>query len=330
MRIHFSVVGENTLGYINMIKALLFSIRTNAGKYRQCPVTAIFIGSSIDEQNLHEIMKRFKPVDIVTMPPIGSIPYTNKYNAFYALKESDYDVLILLDCDTVVLNKLDGIVDGMTLDEPVFSARPIKPIGANFVGYKKLLHRYANLTPHGIESYGDPIYLTKYPLFNAGVIVVNQKAVKLLQEDAIRIIYNLYDDLMPATLSHFIRLKIMPILAGAYFVTGNRSIKYFIASLMKMANVWYPKWNCEQIGLSLAVLKHRISIRPLSNLYNWTFQHFPEEDGPPYIYHYLRNKKQINLDNLFTGNWIENYLQSQSASKKALAELIYTYSRSEY
>ena len=82
-----------------MIKALLFSIRRNAKIYRQCPVTVIVIGSSINEQNLLELMKRFAPVNIVTMPPFGSIPHTNKFNAFFAVKVLVYDVLILLDCD---------------------------------------------------------------------------------------------------------------------------------------------------------------------------------------------------------------------------------------
>ena len=62
--------------------------------------TVVVIGSSINEQNLLEQMKRFAPVNIVTMPPFGSIPHTNKFSAFLAVKVLDYDVLILLGCDT--------------------------------------------------------------------------------------------------------------------------------------------------------------------------------------------------------------------------------------
>ncbi len=61
--------------------------------------TVIVIGSSINEQNLLELMKRFAPVNIVTMPFIGSIPHTNKFNPFFAVKVLDYDVFILLGCD---------------------------------------------------------------------------------------------------------------------------------------------------------------------------------------------------------------------------------------
>lgn len=52
MRVHFIAVTEPLPKYLNMLKALLYSFRKNAGIYKNAPFTIVINGTSLPEQEL--------------------------------------------------------------------------------------------------------------------------------------------------------------------------------------------------------------------------------------------------------------------------------------
>lgn len=324
MRVCFVAVGEKSPAFLNMIKLLLYSIRKNAGVLRNAPVYIVINATQIPNRERAYITKKYAPVYIRTMPRLGGTPHTNKFNAFYAVEESDYDVMIFLDCDTVVLQPLDEIVNNIDSDTPFISAISAGK-SALFAGYASLLKQYCNLSDRELASYENEAFVTKYPLFNSGVIVITQPAVLALRNDAICISYDLYYGNIPKKIADYTQW-------GFYLLLRKiRSLRNLPKPIRRLAEIYlpsiasdFPITLTEQVGLSIAVIKNRIYYEILELKFNYNLPQYNDQKMPS-IFHYMNGLYKIDRSNLFTGDWIEQYLSSESPMKRCLASLVKEY-----
>ena len=318
MKICFAAVGETSAKYLNMIKLLLYSFRKNAGIYKDALFTVVTNGTSMPEKDISIMRSRFSPIHIVTMPPLGGTPHNNKFNAFYAVDESTYDILVLLDCDTVVLGDLDEITRSVPSDQPYFKAIATGSKTTNrLIGYDSLIKHYANLTDKELQMYKTNKFVGEgYPLFNSGVLVLTKESILTIRNDIIRISYDLYNRAIPIPFSpkKYISNRYSQLISKIF--QNHRSIKNYLGS------TYYPLWFTEQIALAIALIKHRIPFEILDTKFNCWGQ--MPDNSLPRIFHYLKGAYKLDRDNLFKGNWIEEYLNSNLV-KKSLANLVKSY-----
>jgi hypothetical protein len=324
-RVHFAAVGETSPQYLNMIKVLLYSFRKNAGIYRNSPFTIVTNGSSFSDKDYVFIKDHFSPINIVTMPPLGGTPHNNKFNAFYAISELSYDILVLLDCDIVVLDSLDNIVRNIDITKPYFKAilASMKTLEESIIGYERLVDYYAGSTTQNVGLYNKTTEISEYPLFNSGVLVMTNKAVLAIRNDVIRISYDLYQkrNLYSFSLKNYLNV------IASQFIQHSGAIGQIIkkTQFIKGSVTYYPLWLTEQMALAIALMKHKISYEILDTTYNYIGDASDIKEVYPKIFHYLKGLYKIDRKNLLTGSWIEEYSNSTNPQKKALACLINEY-----
>lgn len=332
MRVCFVAVAETTPKYLNMLKALLYSFRKNAGIYKNAPFTVVTNGNNLPEQELLTIQERFSPVDVRTMPRLGSTPFANKFHALYAVDESTYDVLVYIDCDMVILSALDEITKSFNSEKPYFTSTGIsEKVSKTILGYDQLIASYANLTENEIHSCKSEDFHTAYPLFNAGIYVLSKKAVVAIRDDAIQICHDLCKQRLPKSFKGFIRFRYYQFLGNNFLKDKkekqlpqwlSRTARY----LLPTNAVYYSESVTEQMGLALALMKNRIPLGIMDRKFNWTSPKSMPNGNLPSVFHYMRGLyRDIDREHLFEGDWIEEYLNSDSPTKKALANIINDY-----
>jgi hypothetical protein len=250
------------------------------------------------------------------MSRLAGPPHANKFNAFYAIDRS-FDVLVFLDCDMVVMRALDQLVEDCDPDGAIFRALPIGNTGADQVhGYRGLIRQYAR-PDCSIDELRDERFVSEYPLFNTGTMVLTQEAVRSIREDAVQINYQLHE--------RYLR-EDSPQTIGSGFVqrVWKAVHRRLLPPVQKRAG--YSHWMTEQLALALAVLKNEVCAAPLSPQYNWVPEQAPDETELPCIYHYMSGLHDIDRAALFDGDWIGRYEQSRSPNKRELAKLARSYS----
>lgn len=307
MRVSFVLVSETTPEFLNMSKLLLYSFRKNAGLYKDSDFTMITIGNSIDDNEIRELKNNFNPLNVVTMPRLGGVPYNNKFNYLYAVDPESYDILIYLDCDIAILGPLDEITDNIDLEREFLKAFPIASPGSRSVdNYENLILQYCGITVNALTRLKNKDFLPGYPLFNSGVIVINKKAVLKIRDDILKISNQLY------------RNKLESTIAGGSFINliFHKIREYFGGN-----NTNYELWVTEQLVLALAMIKNDIGYSTLERRFNC----FQFEESLPVILHYLYFKKEIDTKNLFSGDWFKGNLNNNHPAKSALANLVNSY-----
>lgn len=332
MRVHFTAVTEPTPKYLNMLKALLYSFRKNAGIYKNAPFTIVTNGTNLPEQELLNIQKQFSPIDVHVMPRLGSTPFANKFHALYGVDESTYDVLVYVDCDVVILEALDGITAGLDPDKPYIKAKGIgKESSTRILGYDRLIKGYGNLTENELQTYRQKEFNIAYPLFNAGVYILTKKAVLAIRDDAIKICHELHEKKVAKSFKDFIRFRYYKFLTEKFLREKKESkqpqwVRKAARHSLPKNVIYYPNGQTEQMGLALAVIKHRIPFEMLDKKFNWTSQNLMPNGTLPAVLHYMSGiYNDIEREHLFEGNWIEEYLNSDYPTKKALANIINSY-----
>ncbi|GEM_PF-4261584 len=334
MRVHFVTVTEKTGKYFNMAKLLLYSFRKNAGIYKNAPFTIVFSGSGMPENELAALQNRFSPLHVRVMPRLSPALHMIKFNAYYVVDESAFDVLVYLDSDMVVLNPLDGIAAGMDGDGLFFKAGRIGLAGGVVLGYETLLKKYAGLTEAELKLHRDASFIPGYPLFNGGMQVITQKALIAMREDAVRISYDLYNRGTPNSLKGLIELQCHNLLFKKLLTMKRRGRSGgYVESIMRSLarahnNAFYPIWSSEQLGLTLSVLKNKIPFEVLDRKFN--FPTLLKDGNLPAVLHYFQETYNFDRNHLFDGEWISDYSNSASPVKKALAELVQSYNSDEH
>jgi len=308
MDVHVSIVGEATRGYTNMMKLLVYSLRENGGALSDAPVTVSTNARAMPMDDRREI-EALGSVRVRVMPRQHGEHFADKVNAYYAAPE-EADVLVYLDCDTVVLNPLDEMVSGLDPATPTFRARRIGPPGARSAGViEPLLRDYALTKGRTLDDVADDRFPRGYPMFNGGVLVMTQPARAIIREDAAEIAYDLYAQRARTSVSSLpeILREIGYRILDRLFPERNRST--------------YEYWVVEQLGLALSVIKNDIPYDLLDPTYNWVHPEPPADGELPAVFHYMSGRHDVDRERLLDGDWIETFATSESPTRRALASL---------
>jgi hypothetical protein len=313
MNVRVSIVGEPTRAYADMMKLLLYSLRVNGGGLRDAPVTVATNASALSDADRREI-KRFGPVTFRVMPRQHFGAFANKFNALYAPLQ-EYDVLLYLDCDTVIFDSLDDMVAGLNPSRPQFRGRKMGAPGVQSAGnLEPLIREFALPEDQTLDDVSDERFPGGYPLFNGGVMVMTHSAVTQIRQHASRISYELFARRARTTQS-----SILEMLKEA----GRRMRGRLFPDYPQDT---YDYWVTEQLGVAFSIIKNRIEYEPLDPRFNWVFPDSPSEGTLPALFHYVSGRhEQVDEEPLFDGDWIERYREGDSPPRRALAELVRKY-----
>jgi hypothetical protein len=123
MRIHLALVAENTPAFLNQVKLCIYSLRKNGGKYKNTPITLITNNEELSEAEQDFFTTHFAPIQCKVMPRLAAIPHTSKLNVFFAIDPKEYDILLFLDCDTVIMGPLNDMFDPILTNKTDFVCR---------------------------------------------------------------------------------------------------------------------------------------------------------------------------------------------------------------
>lgn len=97
----FSCVAENNARFATLVENLAISVRTFAGEHREAPVVALFVDSI--EGEFRARLQRLA-VDVEIVPRVaGGNPLANKQRMLELHERHEFEVLLGLDCDTIVV-----------------------------------------------------------------------------------------------------------------------------------------------------------------------------------------------------------------------------------
>jgi hypothetical protein len=309
MDAHVTVVGNADRAYVNMVELLLYSLRTKGGALRDVPVTIATNATGLPDDDRQRI-RSFGATSVRTMPRQHGSLYADKFNALYAV-EDGYDVLIYLDADVVILDDLEGLVQGIDPDEAVFRARTVGSSGARSAGpYESLVREFAASDDRPLETLVDERFPTAYPLFNGGVMVMTRPAATQIRKTAPEISYTLY--------ARRSRESVHTLPQMVTELWHRLQDRFFPEVGPKTT---YEYWMTEQMGVALSVLKHEIEYDLLEPRFNWVHDETPEDGALPPVYHYMKGRHEIDREHLLTGSWIDAYADSESPTRRALARV---------
>jgi hypothetical protein len=163
-RVLFSCVAENQPTWFRKVHNLALSLRSFGGSLARSPMVANFVGG-VDasyRRTLGEL-----DVDVTVVQPFhANNPYANKLRMLELGDMDRFDVLVALDCDTIVVDDItpflpDGAVAAKTADADFLSSEEWRRIFSAFSLPEP--ERTYTTTSFGQET---------YPYFNSGVLLV--------------------------------------------------------------------------------------------------------------------------------------------------------------
>ncbi len=319
MRLRLGIVSETTSEFLNQVKLCLFSLRRNGGALRDLPVTLITNSEALDSREVDFLKRHFSPIDFKTSPRLGAIMHTSKLNVFYAIDPSTYDVLIFMDCDTVVRKPLDRIVDLIAQDDAQFVCRRGGVTDRDrFVDFDALVSRICGpdctnrILFDGVEE---------WPMLNTGIFLATPEAVRQIRRDSVEFTYALFNDwLRTDALERTLLPGMGRILRSLYEYKRLRPL--FRAKLLSRHDV-IDAWPLEQGSVALACIKSGIRVRYLDEIYNsWG----GDEDF--HILHCFKSLYRFDRRTMYaedSENWIEEYSKSDVPGKRFLAAIVRDY-----
>jgi hypothetical protein len=183
MRALFSCVAENKPAYWQRVYSLALSIRRFGGALADSPIVVAFL-EGVDpevERRLATLDARVKVVDRVYPPD----PYANKLRMLELHEDNDFDVLVALDCDMVLLGdpsrflSTEG-VSGKPADIDLLRPRQWRAL-FDILSLPVPPRRYSTTTS-GQRT---------YPYFNTGVLLVPSAMSADLHEVWLRYVFGL-------------------------------------------------------------------------------------------------------------------------------------------
>ena len=72
-------------------------------------------------------------------------------------------------------------------------------------------------------------------------------------------------------------------------------------------------------------MKHKIQYNILNNNFNYNQSKLLSNGKLPSVFHYMNGIYPIDREHLFEGDWIEEYINSESPVKQSLAKLAVSY-----
>jgi len=191
LRLQVALVSETNRAFINQTKLCLYSLRKNGGVFSQAPITLITNSEPLPLEEELFFREKFSPIEFRIAPRLGGIVHTSKLNVFYSIDPSSYDILLYLDCDTVIRKNLDIMLDPIVKNGVQFLCRRGGTTDRNrFVDFDMFVHRYCGKVSNGKILYDQQ---EEWPMFNSGVFLVTSEAVMQIRRDAIEFSYLLYN-----------------------------------------------------------------------------------------------------------------------------------------
>lgn len=230
-----------------------------------------------------------------------------------------------MDSDVVVLRPIDGIVVGLETGQAGFCG----PVTSNFLvwGTRALIEKYTNMAYEELtQLYGSKLQhfspRTKkstggfmrapFPYFVDAVIAASRETVETIRGDVVRISHEL----------------------SMYGRDPRSYVRFLVNRLLTkrlkcpwVYGIHYQRVYSNCLGLSLALLKHRIPVDVLDDTYNQFFRVEPKE-GPARILHYTTRAYPLPREELLTRKWVEAYsTATHRPEAPQLAALIEDYIR---
>lgn len=302
LRIRLGLVSETRAGFMNQVKLCLYSLRRNGGLLSDVPVTLITNSQPISDQDAAFLTEHFAPIEFQTSPRLGAIPHTSKLNVFYSIDPSAYDLLMFMDCDTVVRDALDGIVQPFLDDKTVqfLCRRGGDSDRGSFLDFDAMVARFCGRGPlKKIEYDGTE----EWPMFNSGVFIATSDAVKKIRRNAVDFTYQIFNEWMR--------------------VDAIEKLPEHLRSQVAYKKELSANWPIEQGALALSCIKSGIRVQYLEDRYNsW--------GGEPdfHILHCFKSLYKFNRPTMFgedSDKWIAEYLSSDIPGKRFLGEMVKDY-----
>jgi hypothetical protein len=164
LRPTFAVVAENTVEWLDRAFSVALSVRRLGGPHARAPVV-VHVVDGVDRDSASRLLDLgalVRPVERVD----PEYPYANKLRMFEHGPEPGTDVLVGLDCDTVVVGDVS----------PFLSADAVgaKPADCDFLTegeWRRVFSRF-EIPPPPRNCRTTTLDQQTYPYFNSGVLVV--------------------------------------------------------------------------------------------------------------------------------------------------------------
>lgn len=285
MNVRLFLVSENTKAYFNQVSLHLFSLRKNGGALKDIPVTLVTNKVSLDNSHKAFLSQNFGPIDFKTMPRLSSFCFASKFNALYATDPSEYDVMLFMDCDTIILKPIDGILDYIKEGAGLACRRGSESDRSCFVDWNKILNKYCpGIVPQKGVFEGKEEQL----MFSAGVYAATSESVLKTRSEALDISYDLYDSWLSGSRE---------------YVTKN--------------------WSIEQAALALSCIKTGVNVKYLPYEYN-TWGNIENPKILHYFKNVYKINRERMFEDSYS-EWIDNYLQSDFVGNRLLANMVQEY-----
>jgi hypothetical protein len=305
MRVRLGLVSETTDAFLNQVKLCLYSLRKNAGALRDVPVTLITNNEPIPEKEKNFLEMHFSPIEFKTFPRLGATPHTSKLNVFYGIDPSTYDVLIYMDCDTVVSKSLDCIIDPINNEAAQFVCRRGGETDRNqFLDFDALV---TTLCGEKIENKIMFEGSEEWPMFNTGVFLATSEAVRKIRGNSIQFTYWLF-----TKWQRYDAIEKLPLINSLY------RLKVF-----KTRKKTSDTWSMEQGAIALACIKSGVKVRYLDDIFNtWG----PTENFR--ILHCFKSAYKFDRGSMYSEksrDWLKEYMNSDLPGKVFLAKIVLEY-----
>ncbi|MEL7060300.1 MAG: hypothetical protein AAGN46_09780 [Acidobacteriota bacterium] len=287
----------------------MFSLRTNGGAFRDIPVTLITNSEPLSAAQKGFLENHFSPIDFRTGPRLGAIRHTSKLNVFYSIDPSSYDVLLYMDCDTVVRRPLDRMVDRIRSGEAHFVCRRGGRTDRNrFPDFDALVRRFCGPGPKKKVLHGAS---EEWPMFNSGVFLGTAEAIRTIRKDAIEFTYRLFNEWQRIDVIEKLPPELKAVIEAEY------------PSKVRTQQDVLDDWPIEQGALALACIKAGINVRYLEEAFNsWG----GDEDF--HVLHCFKSLYKFRRGAMFSADaepWIAEYLESDIPGKRFLGGIVRKY-----
>ncbi len=299
LRLRLGLVSETTDAFLNQVKLCLFSLRKNGGVLSSVPITLITNSEPLSERETRFLVEHFSPIEFKTSPRLGAIPHTSKLNVFYSIDPSTYDVLLFMDCYTVVRQPLDHIADSIVQGSAEFVCRRGGKTDRNlFVDFNLLVNRFCR-QGHKILYEGRK----EWPMFNSGVFLATSDAVCKIRGYSVDFTYRIFNKWQRANV-----LERLP---------------EHIKKQTKINQIVRRNWTIEQGALALACINAGVKVQYLDGTYNsWG------GEADFHILHCFKSLYQFDRRSMFSADaeqWIAEYSASDIPGKVFLASMVREY-----
>jgi len=171
-RVLFSCVAENQPTWFQKVRNLALSLRSFGGPLALSPMVANFVGAV--DTSYRRLLAELDVEVTVVQQVHPTNPYANKLRMLELGDEDGFDVLVALDCDTLVVDDI-----GPFLPDRALAA---KPADADFLSPGQWRRIFSALSlPEPERTYTTTTFgQVTYPYFNSGVLLVPRALCKPL------------------------------------------------------------------------------------------------------------------------------------------------------